>query len=919
MADTGYLGVPTVSPADTPPDDYIRVQDQTGAAIRGLGQQMVKTGAYFDQVAADDAFNHLQEDAQKLFYGDPSKSTPGLDGQSVEDTGYFGTVGRSALDGRPKVETALDERIKTYRDGLNPVQQRAFDNAALKLKLSYTTQTSNHADQQAKVWYGQVNTAAEANAIATIANNPLDPIQMATGTSDLINSKVKQAMLAGAQPGDEVYNAAVAEGKRVALAAQIQSIGVKDPARAIEILDKNRAIAGPAYDELYGALRERSDTQIATQAADGYYSGAVEAASNTKAVSYANPSLPVYQEATAAIPGGYSAAGLARLVMIESAGKPDAANASDHVGLTQFSASTAKEVGIIDRTDPKQSIFGAQQYGANNAPLMARILGRQPTDAELYLAHQQGPGGAQALLSNPNTLAKDALGSLAKVEQNLPRAIRDKAATMTSAEFVAYWTHKFNGTNATAQGAPVPVKTANGQSLANPAIFSLSASQDAAATQNVDAGMSTPEVPEANPLPSEDMLRLADEEQPEDPKVAAYKAVMEDQSLTPEQRQKAIAIINQRATVDAVVAETTAAAKRKVEDEKVNTFVTKMLNGETEGLFAAIANDQDLGGEKKLALTNALQADAQRTVAGAQAAYGPGFYAALQQITADPGNPGRIYSADQLLKLAQPGPNGEAPAITLAGFSQLNGMLSASLKQPDQTAVNSTAASMLASVKKQLSFQVAPQFPGDPGTPDPEGEKIFAERFLPKFWGAYNNWTTVQGKDPWEFLTEENVSKLAQGLRSPREMAMKEMLALQGIQLEDIAAPPAPAGVNEDGWKLVATSIPRNPLKPDEAVAPEKWLAAVTRLAENPTEQEMAWFDQVFAPTGISAADVFEVLSIAPKAAGEAEAKPTLLEEAVPAAPDAPATELFREKAGILPGDGSLTEGQKKFRDLIEQ
>jgi hypothetical protein len=903
MADTGATGLPSVLPTDTAPDSYIRVTEKVGGAMRDLGAQVSKVGDYFDQAAADDAFNQLQERGKKLFYGGGTSSL-GPDGQPVEDTGYLGTKGRAALDGRPVIEKTLDSTIKDISSKLSVTQQRAFMQAASKYKNSMYAQASNHADTQSTAWYASVNQVSEQNALQAIAANPLDATVLASNSADLINARVKQAQLLGAVPGDAAFTEAIQGGKRDALTAQVQALGATDPVRAMDILEKNRTIAGTSFDELYGQLKERADQKIAVEAGDAAWTGA----RGTADASFTNPNLPIYSQATAGIPSGYSSAGLARVVQIESGGNPGVANASGHVGLGQFSESTAREVGLTDRTDGNASIIATQQYAANNSRVLTKVLGRAPTDAELYLAHQQGPGGASKLLGNPTATAASLIG-IDAVKGNLPGSMRGRADTITAAEFTAYWASKFSGSVPTPALAPPeqPVITNGNQSVANPDIFKLT---DDSKQSRADMSFGAVETPEGSPLPSAGIQSTT----PVDAKASAYQAIEDNPDLTPEQRQRARAYVASLAQSDAIARETTAAAKKQAEDEAVDKYATMMLTGKTDGLLDQIANDPKIGGEKKIALTNAIQADAQRTVAGATAAYGPKFYEALKQINADPSDPARIWSVDQLLKMVQPGPNGEPPAITLAGYQQLGQMLTASQKQPDQAAVNNTQMAMLAVAKKKLSFQREPTSQYDPGVKDPQGEALFATRFLPKFYAAYNDWVTKQGKDPWEFLTEENMNKLAEGLRSPKEMAMAELLTkTTGGSVDDLKAPPAPPNVDEQGWKIAVNTLPVNPQN-GKTIAPAKWLGYVQTLATDPTDQNMKYFDEVFAPTGITSADILSVLAVEPTAGDVPVRQGGGPEEAATAAPaaDGFATKLLKTQRDAVKAEfDALPDAEK--------
>jgi hypothetical protein len=66
--------------------------------------------------------------------------------------------------------------------------------------------------------------------------------------------------------------------------------------------------------------------------------------------------------------------------------------------------------------------------------------------------HQQGFGGANALLSNPNDRAMDVLTrvtgnrstAVASISNNLPASLSKYAGTMTAREFTTFWMSKFN-------------------------------------------------------------------------------------------------------------------------------------------------------------------------------------------------------------------------------------------------------------------------------------------------------------------------------------------------------------------------------------------------------------------------------------------------------------------------------------------
>lgn len=135
------------------------------------------------------------------------------------------------------------------------------------------------------------------------------------------------------------------------------------------------------------------------------------------------------------LPQGY----LTRTAQIESNFNPRAQNPNSSAGgLFQFIDATARQYGLEDRFDPVASTEAAARLAADNAEMLRRTLGREPSAAELYLAHQQGAGGAAQLLANPNVPAVSIVGRDA-VRLNGGRE------DMTAGEFAGLWLNKFGG------------------------------------------------------------------------------------------------------------------------------------------------------------------------------------------------------------------------------------------------------------------------------------------------------------------------------------------------------------------------------------------------------------------------------------------------------------------------------------------
>ena len=147
---------------------------------------------------------------------------------------------------------------------------------------------------------------------------------------------------------------------------------------------------------------------------------------------------------------------MVRMAQIESSGNPNArAATSTAKGLYQFIDKTWKKFGTGDVFDPNANTEAAIRLTRANMDGLSRALGRTPEPWELYLAHQQGLGGAIKLLTNPDAPASSLVKAKA-ITQNGGRL------DMTAREFAGLWQQKFGGTPAGAvgpAGAPGQVTT----------------------------------------------------------------------------------------------------------------------------------------------------------------------------------------------------------------------------------------------------------------------------------------------------------------------------------------------------------------------------------------------------------------------------------------------------------------------------
>lgn len=443
MANVPYSeGITSVAPTEDTPRNYQTARGADAEAFGGgiaaagekLGQGMETAGKFFGKVAADDASNQYQDFATKLLHGDPTKTVPGPNGQMMPDTGYLGKRGRDALDARPDVQKQLDDEAKRIKSGLqSPEQQQEFENFTRRYRVGAVEKIGSHADTQANTWYQSVNTASAKLAMDHISNSYDNPKEVAAGAADLTAAYVKNAQLQyGASMTDVQVQEAVAAAKRDALEAQLQAMAVKDPSRALAVLDKNRDLAGVKYDDMANRFRTRAEQQrgidVGEQAIKRSYMANPQGG-------FTNVNLT-----EVGAPYGISGAYLQRTHQLENAGGDMRENQAHAQGPFQFIPETATRYGLKpeDRNDPLKSADAAARLAADNRNALTGNLGRPPTDAELYLAHQQGAGGAAKLLRNPGVRAGDLVGDAA-IRQN------GGNPDAPAYQFTSMWAAKFAG------------------------------------------------------------------------------------------------------------------------------------------------------------------------------------------------------------------------------------------------------------------------------------------------------------------------------------------------------------------------------------------------------------------------------------------------------------------------------------------
>jgi hypothetical protein len=153
-------------------------------------------------------------------------------------------------------------------------------------------------------------------------------------------------------------------------------------------------------------------------------------------------------------------------------------SASQHKGLYQLGTNEWANYGNGDIYDPAANTNAFLDYYKNNSNALAKTLGREPTAAESYLAHQQGAAGAGALLMNPDKNAVDAIAPYYSTKKKAMDVITGNGGdpNAKASDFVNLWNSKYG--SAIGNGPATSYKEAGTADTATPAPNGLLAEMD---------------------------------------------------------------------------------------------------------------------------------------------------------------------------------------------------------------------------------------------------------------------------------------------------------------------------------------------------------------------------------------------------------------------------------------------------------
>jgi hypothetical protein len=895
----------TVEPTAQPPSDYQNIRAtpadfgaQVGEAAKGAGQAAVGAAdkgldvaimrqQRYNAFAVNDAYSGFQTAATNITNGDPNAQ------DEAGKRGYLGSAGIDAMNGRTAAEQKIDELRKETLAGLkNDAQRLEFDQQSRRYQTYMYERIGSHYDQQMKVWGANSEAGQLESTIRSASANWNDDVHFNASLHDAREAAIRESQnLNGNALTPQMFQAAWDKADSKMITGRAMAWGATDPAGALKWIQTGQ-IAGlrnpdgtPGKPVSVASRLDPTELLALTTHFKGKEDEAsVAAAAGEIGARYATPgvapsgAVTPSPMATGAIADNIRQEAAARgmpadipltMAMAESRmGGPDDPG-NPHKGVFQMGDEEWRSVGgtDADRADRVAQVKRGMAFVQRDMNIASNALGRPAEGWEVWTTHVMGEGAGPALLLAPaETNAVDAIAATVPGgrAQALVNVISNGGTPeMTAGEYRQHFQNAYAAAAKAAGAAP---------SGPAPAIVPASATEPAV------VAIPTPGAAPQQPPASADHQPAAF--------TAEYQMVQQAWQTAkqrfpdrPDLQRKTVGLvyeqIQQANVLQAKFEAEQAKAKRDNEEAAGQAVITTLA----EDAKRAPGTPAKFDPVKMIWENPALDLEHKRVVAAAAQEclsklgvqdilpFGSGYAKAYSGIFAPEGDPNRIATAADILRRA--GPGGD---LTLTGADTLVKVLQMSRKDPYEAGIHVSASGLINYAKTKLSFE---EDTGPIKIRDPKGEAIFNSQFLPKFESAFAEWQKP-GKNPWEFLTRDNVDKLMEGMRSPTQMAQDRLFATgqtapQDVEKPGTPIPPAPAGFNTGEWSSIMSAPPT--AENGQPYTHAAWAEVLRRLAADP--KAIPWFDQRFGAAGYSGADLVKRLK-SPVNAGGADAIPLM-------------------------------------------
>ncbi|HEX4044007.1 MAG TPA: hypothetical protein VHY10_20090 [Xanthobacteraceae bacterium] len=384
---------PSVAPTGAPGDDYQRIQTSPemfgGAIARGeekLGQGVENVGeAGLQTLTARQGMLNEVHGTELA-----SRAADSL-GNAYAD--FSQLQGKAAVDGRPAYEKRVDDILQQALSQAPSLQERVMVSRTLEyLGSRYIGMGAYHAKSEFTAYANKVATdqRQSSGAQALIAATTDDPDAVGHMNTSLYASDDAVRKYGEQSHWDQdTTNQEVAKNRGANLKNIVSAL----------VNDGNLDKASLIFQANRGAIDAVSNAEITRILKAPLTARRVSTAASLATGAPVDPSHFEWTEKSAGLPIGY----IGRTMTVESGmGHVPDRPGSQYQGPAQFGAAERAQYGITDPHSITQNAQALVHEAEDNAPQLTKVLGRQPTAAELYLAHQQGLGGAMAQLRNPD-------------------------------------------------------------------------------------------------------------------------------------------------------------------------------------------------------------------------------------------------------------------------------------------------------------------------------------------------------------------------------------------------------------------------------------------------------------------------------------------------------------------------------------
>jgi hypothetical protein len=699
-------------PSAIPGGGYQRIQSSPEAFGGLIGQAEQRLGAGVEQggtqvwdayrqqqelyntTVANDQTNKYQDATTKLLFGDPSTG----------DTGFYGKSGQAAMDAGPAVRQQLLQQREQLGAGLNPRAKIAFDADTRRLQAYMLSDVGRHLDQAQKVYQHATNQATIDLSVQNAALNFNNDSAFVHSLADARAAASRQARDAGAPEGSEIERDLTLQATSRVVQGRVEALAKTDPIAASKLIDTYRSM-----------MREETVDHLKGILSQGQVSAAVD--DELRHIrSPGNPLVTPAQVSDAATQQGVDPKLANATAAIESG---HGANLGTRGNIYQMGPTERASVGGgAAQGSPANQVQQGVAFLGKTKQELAASLGRDPTNAEVYLAHQQGVKGATTLINNPDKRAGDLVGDAA-INSN------GGSADAPASQFVQHWRQTYNSTEQ---------RYAQGPSLTA-----------------TDAGAQGPQQPDYS---------------------AAERRIWQRDDLTDVQKRQAAKQFQDQANIDWTQKtreyEQHQRETRQAAETSASNIVSRLIKDPASVDPKTDIADNPAFNERPDLKENLVKLQQHGLAGGDQhdvKTYGKGFYDAYRAVHAPAGDPTRITDPGQLY--SHVGPNGD---LTLAGVEKLTGEIQGK-RTPEGEAWSEMQKQFFKNAHAQISGS-------DEGLhiKDPRGEELFL-KFMAQALPAINA-ARDAGKTPAEILGPESkdyVGKLVDQFKRPMAQWIKDI------------------------------------------------------------------------------------------------------------------------------------------------